>query len=936
MINRMVATKANEYVIVDVETTGLDANMDELIEIAAVKVRRGLVVEEFSTLVKPQRPIPSFISGLTGIHDEMLAQSPSPYEAVNSLAVFIGNAEIAAHNASFDSAFIARYWFNKRLWLDTITLLQVAYPCAPSYSLANLCAYLQIENVHAHRALDDARATAALFLCACKQLSKLPDQAKKDLLLLAENIDAPLENIIRRHCSILSGAKQWVADKSEETPLSNIIIDRDYCISLKEIQSFFGQNGLCKQRLKGFEYREAQLKMAEQIAISLNEGKFLLAEAGTGTGKSLAYLLPAALYVLNSRQKIAVSTHTKNLQEQLLHKDIPLLEQLLQQPIQAVVLKGRANYLCRRLYKGQLRHTEDNMRVFLMRVAAWLPDSPAGDGSELNLNSYDKGRWQRICASRENCDASCKNFKGNCFVNKVRREAEKADIFILNHALLLAGAAIDNTFLPSLSKLIIDEAHHLEKTAEDRFTTQADHYGIQQLLSRLRRGRGGGLLESLLRQAEALPDLDMQKRNLRNKLESLYEAIEQTGRESEQFFILLQQVFLAEAALDSYMPARLRLLPRHRSYLAWPDLSGLGQSLGALLSALSRDCLKYAEALLEFAHNSDYEFNGREELLSIALNCQDIATTIGRYMSEPTDTGYDNMVRWLEFAAKDKLPGLNMAPVEVGELLKATLYDHTESLVFTSATMTTGGNSFNYFKQRLGLDLLNEPPLEMLLPSPFFYREQALFTVCTSLPLWNKVPEVVAVEALAGVLLPLLTASRGRALVLFTSHAQLKAVYVLLRDPLAEQGITLLAHGISGEPSLLLARLMREDRCAILGAASFWEGIDVLGSALSMVVIVRLPFLPPNTPTVAARVERIEAKGGNSFYEYSLPQAMLRFKQGFGRLIRSVEDSGVFCVLDKRIVEKSYGRMFQKSLPEMKRLTGDAGELAKQIADWLD
>jgi ATP-dependent DNA helicase DinG len=173
-------------------------------------------------------------------------------------------------------------------------------------------------------------------------------------------------------------------------------------------------------------------------------------------------------------------------------------------------------------------------------------------------------------------------------------------------------------------------------------------------------------------------------------------------------------------------------------------------------------------------------------------------------------------------------------------------------------------------------------------------------------------------------------------LVLFTSHAQLKAVYGLIRSPLAEQGITVLAHGLSGEPSLLLSRLMREERCCILGAASFWEGIDVLGSALSMVVVVRLPFWPPTTPTIAARLERIEAAGKASFYEYSLPQAVLRFKQGFGRLIRSAEDTGVFCVLDKRILEKSYGRLFQKALPEMKRVSGDAAELADAIRDWLD
>jgi ATP-dependent DNA helicase DinG len=642
------------------------------------------------------------------------------------------------------------------------------------------------------------------------------------------------------------------------------------------------------------------------------------------------------LYALNSGQRVAVSTHTKNLQEQLLHKDIPLLEQLLQHSVQAVVLKGRSNYICRRLYRAQLRHPGENMRAFLLRVASWLPGSESGDGGELNLNSHERWRWQRICAASENCDASCPNSKGGCFVVKARREADKADIFILNHALLLSNAALENGFLPALPKLIVDEAHHLERAAEEQFTAQADHYGIQHLLLRLRRGRGS-IPELLLRQAEALGSLDIQRQSLKRRIEALYDTAEQTEQANGQFFGLLRQEYLAEATIDSYLPARLRLRPGHRRLPVWQDVLRQGQALSTLLAALCRAGWKCAETIGELAQLSDHEFNGREELLSLAMNCENMGATIENCLATPPEDGSGNAVCWLEFAAGDKLPSLNSAPVEVGGLLKSKLYEHTESLIFTSATMTVNGGSFKYFKQRLGLDMLEEQEArELFLPSPFFYREQALLTVCTSLPDWSKTPDMTAHEALAGALLPLLAASRGRALVLFTSHAQLKAVYALLRGPLEDHGITLLAHGISGEPSLLLKRLTREQRCCILGAASFWEGIDILGSALSLVVVVRLPFWPPNTPTVAARMERIEAAGGASFYEYSLPQAILRFKQGFGRLIRSTEDTGVFCVLDKRIVQKSYGRLFIKSLPEMKRLSGSADELAEGIKLWLE
>ncbi|MCL2496901.1 MAG: hypothetical protein FWF04_05745, partial [Clostridiales bacterium] len=660
-------------------------------------------------------------------------------------------------------------------------------------------------------------------------------------------------------------------------------------------------------------------------------------EAGTGTGKSLAYLLPAALYALNSGQRVAVSTQTINLQEQLLQKDIPLLEKLLQHTVRAVVLKGRANYLCWRMYRSQLRHPGENMRYFLMRLASWLPHSNGGDSGELNLTSHDKWRWQRVCASSENCDAACPYFKSGCFVNRARRETEKADIFILNHSLLIANAAMESGFLPELPNLIIDEAHHLERAAEDQLTGQVDFYTLLRLLGRLRRrerGKSGGLLESLIRQAMPLAETETKKQAINSRLAALDEVIEQAVRQAEQFFGLLQQHFMADAFTDGYFPARLRLLPQHRRALSWSAIDNLGQGLAAMLSELSRSCVLFSELLQNLAGESSAELNGREELISVAALCNGFAATLADIMAGSDDMGPENMVCWLEFTDKDKLPSLNAAPIELGEILKERLFSHTESLVFTSATITSA-DSFKYFKKRLGLDLLDMPPDELVVASPFFYRDQALLGICTSLPDWSKSGELAAQEALAGALLQLLSASRGRALVLFTSHIQLKAVYGLLREPLREQGVTVLAHGISGDPARLLRRLHREPNCCILGANSFWEGVDVIGSALSLVVVVRLPFWPPNTPTIAARLERIEAEGGSSFYEYSLPQAIIRFKQGFGRLIRSTEDTGVFIVLDRRVNEKSYGRFFRKSLPEMKQVLGSAAELAQHITIWL-
>ena len=290
---------------------------------------------------------------------------------------------------------------------------------------------------------------------------------------------------------------------------------------------------------------------------------------------------------------------------------------------------------------------------------------------------------------------------------------------------------------------------------------------------------------------------------------------------------------------------------------------------------------------------------------------------------------------WVEYSDTQRKPSINIAPVEINELLHDLLYEKTEALIMTSATLGIG-KDFSYFKERTGLDLLPIPPRELTLPSPFFYRDQALFAIVNDLPDWSRCSEIEAVAAISSALIRLLTASKGRAIVLFTSHTQLKNVYKEISGPLKKEGISVLAHGISGAPSMLLERLKTEDNCCILGAASFWEGVDVIGEALSLIVVVRLPFWPPNTPLAATRMERIEAEGKSPFWDYSLPMALIRFKQGFGRLIRSDKDSGVFCVLDKRILDALSQSSFIRSLPEMRRVSGSTDDIAGEIKKWLE
>ncbi|MBQ6808623.1 MAG: DEAD/DEAH box helicase [Firmicutes bacterium] len=929
----MSGNPTNEYVVVDLETTGLDIEKDEIIEIAAVRVRRGLLMDEFQTLVSCPRHITEEIASLTGIDDSMLEGQPSIYEVLPDFADFVGDAILVAHNAAFDSQFLQKYWPDERPWLDTLTLTQIAFPCMPAYSLANLTASLDIANDQAHRALSDARATAEIFVQAEKAISRLTLGAKNDILRLAEGDESPLGQLLRSKCQDMGATTTGQVEKLPSPRAGERrYVDEEYQLDVEQISDYLGPESQFSQRLERFEARPQQLKMSQAVAQAFNERRSLLVEAGTGTGKSLAYLLPAALFSQGSGNQVAVSTHTRNLQEQLLEKDIPMLSRLLGREVKAAVLKGRSNYLCARMYRYYSQQPPENLRYFLMRVAVWKASSRNCDGAELSLSSYDRSKWNRICASKENCASFCPFFRKNaCWMQRARLKASDADILVLNHSLLVANSAIDKGFLPALPYLIIDEAQHLEHAAEDQLSAKVDIYEILNALSRMKRrerGKPAGALALIGKLAEDSPDRSTAER-IDSLLGLLDLQVEETMAAAERFFALTAQLISGELTPYTFYPAKIRLTEAHKAHPDWPLLLQMNDELQGLLRKLSADAFRLLDLVLGSANeNEEEQFSrppGCDELQSAASALRDLAGILLACFGED-----ENYVSWVEISEAGKRPSVNTAPLEIDRLLNDCLYQSAEAMVFTSATIAAG-KDFGYFKSRLGLNLLPEPPREMILSSPFQYKEQAVFTIINDLPDWTKCSEVEATQRIAESLIRLLSASAGRAIVLFTSHHQLKSVYQQIKKPLAQQGVSVLAHGISGGPSLLLQRLKEEERCCILGANSFWEGVDVIGDALSLIVVVRLPFWPPNTPLAASRMERLEAAGKSSFRDFSMPQALIRFKQGFGRLIRSDQDHGVFCVLDKRIIEKTYGRSFIYALPEMRRIVGSTEEIADLI-----
>ena len=921
----------NEYIVLDIETTGLNPAIDSIIEIAMLKIKRGLIVDEFSTLINPGIKIPEMITELTGINNDDILGQPSLAEVMPDILLFIGERQIVAHNASFDSSFLRSYLKEDNRWLDSITLAQIAFPKLKSYSLNNICDDLSIINENPHRAIGDARATAKLFMKCIIRLSSLDDNTKSILYLLSSSCDEPLGRLITAETKI-SDIKNISEVYLSNKPTSKYKhekkeVDEEYSLDSNIIDEYLKKDGLIKQKFDYFENRPQQLEIARKIAKCFNQKEYLLMEAGTGTGKSLAYLLPSILFSLGSGQKVAISTYTINLQEQLIKKDIPQLREILESDFDVAVLKGRANYLCLTNFLNQCQTKDKNILFFLMRIAVWLSETNEGDSAELSIGRHERWKWELISASAENCIApQCKFCNNRCFVQMSRDRGDKAHLIIINHSLLLADAVMGGIILPTLPYLIIDEAHHLPKVAEDQLSYSCDFYKIIKEISVLKRrdkgNKTGGLLDQIRKINEPFI-ISLTDRSLfEEKIEKIESEVNNAISICEEFFLQLYNSFYKSVSKSGYYPLTYRITDRIKDSSKWQSSSIQATGLSNSLNELQRRLYNLWEYLSAKEVDIEDTTSSKNRLKILSAYLRYVKEEILNCFSDD-----DNHVVWLEFSENKRYPSLCIAPVEIGERLGEQLFSDKESIVFTSATLTATNNSFKYYKNELGLDQIKKTIKESVLTSPFFYQEQALTAIANDLPNPTKESEIIYNEAVSNSLVKFIAASRGRAMVLFTSHSQLKYVYERIREPLAAQSIKVLAHNISGSPNHLLERLKKEKSCCILGASSFWEGIDVIGEALSLVVIVRLPFWPPDSPIMASRLERLETMGRNSFREYSLPQAIIRFKQGFGRLIRSEEDSGVFLILDRRILENSYGRSFIKSLPEMEIVNENTEEI---------
>lgn len=920
-------------IALDLETTGLDPERDAVIEIGAIRFMGARIEGTWHQLVNPGRPLPAFISQLTGIDDAMLSNAPRFSTVLEDLQAFVGDLPILGHNISFDLSFLRRKGlFQLNQTIDTYDLASVLMPSAGRYRLDVLASTLGVLPQQHHRALEDARTTHQIYLRLCEKIQELPFPLVEEIVRLGEKIDWgagwTFEELLNEFEGMQSrDAPIGLLPRLEALPRRSLKrLEERLPIDAEELSAILEPGGPFAAKFSGYEHRPQQITMLRAVAEALSHSGHLLVEAGTGIGKSLAYLIPAFAWAAQNGERVVISTNTINLQDQLQFHDIPAINDILGSAYQGSVLKGRRNYLCPRQLMA-LRHlgprTAEEMRL-LAKILVWLHQGGSGDRNEITLTGGEElAVWTRLSAEAEECQPeTCAHQESNaCPYYHAREAAERAHIIIINHALLLADIATGMRVIPEFNYLIIDEAHHLESATTNGLSFNITEFALKRLLNDLG-ARSPGLLQRV--------QLFCEKTLPANKIgqwTSKIQAILQSVRECDSLLTAFFQsldTFLARQREDEPIGIygqRVRIKPSTRTLPDWEEVEIVWEQARQPMLIVLQSGLEVSDEIASPA--TEVEDQGED--LAVALRALLRSLTeafqqINQMVYEPDP----KMIYWIEISGLRARLSLHAAPLEIGHLVERHLWNEKEAVILTSATLTTAGE-FDYIRQRLNAYDADE----LLLGSPFDFETSTLLYLVNDIP--EPQDRQAYQHALERGLLDLCVATRGRALILFTSYEQLQRTARSITEPLAKREIFVFEQGEGASRHALLETFRSTEQAVLLGTRSFWEGIDVPGSALSVLAIVRLPFDVPNDPIIAARAETYETP----FDQYTIPEAVLRFRQGFGRLIRTKSDRGVVAIFDRRLLTKQYGRIFLDSLPQCSVRDGPMAALPQAAARWI-
>lgn len=919
--------KYRNFVALDVETTGLNDDA-EIIEVGLVRIEDGKIAETWQTLVKPKKKIPKDIAIMTGISNDMVKDAPTWQEIEEGFLAFVDGQLLLAHNYPFDKGRV-EFQLGRKLsnnWLDSHDMAKLFLPTLSSYKLSAIATHLHIPDTDHHRALNDAIVCAQLFL---KLLEVAASQDPFALHEMAITYSGQQETLFASDSHSLGDLLFRLAESAtaasqttpltfyEEAPLETTAPH----LRFENAESFFAHNGILAAHKPDFQYRAQQVEMLSCIKQAFEEKKHALIEAGTGTGKSFAYLVPALLWSLEHDERVVIATGTINLQEQLYHIDLPFLKKALGYPFATAIAKGRSNYLCLRRFSEYCRQasgTSERERIFATSLVLWRSLDASGDREHLNLNKAENQYWQNIASAPDTClGRRCPFYNECCYFNS-KRQCEQARVIVTNHSLLFQDLKI-GSLLPEYDRVIIDEAHHLEDEATHQFTDTIDLELIQKLLSNFI--RTGGFLARVniaVGKAETLADnsTEIGERGTR-AMADCQDAVQSVKA----------TITFANEIPELTNIGDLRITDKIRNSGWWQTLEESLRkshrmlttavvSINRLLTSLGED--ENIESLLrEMTHARDRLAEQRDWLERFIAGID------------------DDFVYWAKtyknFSYANLL--LNAAYIDIMPLVHEKLFEAKSTVVLTSATLAVN-KDLRFAADRFLLT--PDEYLSSINDSPFDYEHQSLIAIPNDHKDYSKISDLEYTRNVIADLKKLIPAVDGDMLVLFTSYAMLNRVQQALKDDRSLDCYRILAHGQDGSRSSLLEALQDGEKTVLLGANSFWEGVDVKGASLRTVVITKLPFTPPTMPVESARNDLLKSQGKNAFTTSSLPQAVLRFRQGCGRLIRSNTDRGCIIILDNRILTKSYGRTFLDSLPKQPVWIDTADSLAAKLRDWHD
>ena len=920
--------KLDRFIAFDFETTGLQVETDRAIEVAAIMFKDGKPAEKFVTLINPQIPISDLIADITGITNEMVTEAPLEKEIIDDLFEFLGDYPIVAHNTPFDLSFLRAMAerhnkdFIERKCYDTLTLSRAFLFFQPTHNLSAVSEYFNLSSEGAHRAEKDTENCGEVFIELVHEVASYNLDLISNIITFLNPFEVHNKDLFINIGNLLTkkgNLKTAIVSSELAKPQNKNIFFHDAKTNINTTNSVdvFGENGLLNQTFDSYELRPNQINFSEYVDNILSgQGGIGVIEAGTGLGKSMAYLYPAIKYSHDNSNEnpIILSCYTKHLQDQLFNNDLPTLTKAIDTSIKAVLLKGRNNYLCKTRLRWLINSSDKMLNseevMNLLPVLVWLEHTSTGDLDECPgfSNGFTYRLMGLIQSEQGFCTSSICAKHDGCFFGPLRKVAYQSNLIVVNHALLISDAQskskIDDSmgFLPENNAVIIDEAHNLPKAAYHQLTLSFDHRSLNYVLDRIDPKHNHSVRWN--NKLRTIAAIHSKFEISRSTLSGLVEE----GRDLIKiFFDKMTSNAYHHFDPNSKYSTKIIIddLNEHFTPLE-KELNELKSALHSLrnhIRKLREDLLDIDETREDFIELHQLFDRSEGSLSDILILTESITSN----QNKEYVYWYEGNFRTISGATQLILT-VNMAPIQPGIELANSIFKSIDFCILTSATLRTK-LSFDYFLNRVGLDSVEfDHVSSTVYESPFSYNDQVTYFQYAGND--SQRPDIIA-----KTILHCHRKFNKRMMVLFTSRAQLDNTSQLLRQLSHKADLPIFAQKRQTSRMGLIRGMKQVKNGILLGTNAFWEGVDLPGDLLEVLMIIKMPFDVPTEPTVKAYGKMIEERGGNSFMDYALPESVIRFRQGFGRLIRTTYDEGIFIVMDDRIINKRYGISFSESIP---------------------